>query len=189
MRKLVLLMHTSLDGFVAGPNGQMDWIQVGDEMFDIAGERTNEADIALYGRVTYEMMQSYWPTAADKPDASRHDIQHSTWYNSVKKVVVSKTMKGADVPNTTIISENLPGEVSRLKQETGNHILLIGSPSVVHALLKENLIDDYWLFVNPILLANGIPLFQGTKNSIKLKLEATKVFASGVVCLHYTTQM
>jgi len=189
MRKLVLLMHTSLDGFVAGPNGEMDWIQVGDEMFEIAGERTNEADTALYGRVTYQMMQSYWPTAADKPNASSHDMEHSRWYNSVKKVVASKTMKGADVPNTTIVSENLPGEVSRLKRATGNHILLIGSPSVVHALLKENLIDDYWLFVNPLLLGNGIPLFQDTKNCIELKLQATKVFTAGVICLHYTMQM
>jgi dihydrofolate reductase len=77
VRKLVLFMHTSLDGFVAGPNGEMDWISVDDEMFEYAGQRTREADTALYGRITWQMMESYWPTAADQPAASKHDIEHS----------------------------------------------------------------------------------------------------------------
>ncbi|WP_018614435.1 dihydrofolate reductase family protein [Segetibacter koreensis] len=188
MRKLVLLMHTSLDGFVAGPNGEMDWIQVGDEMFDIAGERTGEADTALYGRVTYQMMENYWPTAADKPGASKHDREHSTWYNSVRKVVVSRTMKDADIANTKIISENIPGEVEKLKREPGKDILILGSPSVVHSLMEDNFINDFWLFVNPILLGQGIPLFKNINNRIKLNLVSSKVFTGGVVCLHYTTQ-
>ena len=74
MRKIVLFMHTSLDGFTAGPNGEMDWIIVNEEMFDIAKEQTEQADTALYGRVTYQMMDAYWPTAGDKPGASKHDI-------------------------------------------------------------------------------------------------------------------
>ena len=77
MRKLVLFMHTSLDGFVAGPNGEMDWINVDEEIFDHAEQRTHKADTALYGRVTYQMMESYWPTAADQPAATKHDIDHS----------------------------------------------------------------------------------------------------------------
>jgi dihydrofolate reductase len=92
-------MHTSLDGFVGGPNGEMDWIDVDDEMFEYAGQRTREADTALYGRVTYQMMESYWPTAGDQPTATKHDIEHSKWYNSVAKVVVSRTMKG-EMPTT-----------------------------------------------------------------------------------------
>lgn len=188
MRKLVLLMHTSLDGFVAGPNGEMDWISVNDEMFDIAGERTNEADTALYGRITYQMMESYWPTAADQPAATKHDIEHSRWYNSVRKVVISRTMKGTNQVNTKIISENILDEVNKLKQETGEDILILGSPSAVHSLMEENLIEEYWLFVNPVLLGQGIPLFQDIKNIIKLNLLTSKVFTSGVVCLHYTTQ-
>ncbi|MEJ7681070.1 MAG: dihydrofolate reductase family protein [Segetibacter sp.] len=188
MRKLVLLMHTSLDGFVAGLNGEMDWIHVDDEMFDIAGERTDEADTALYGRVTYQMMESYWPTAADQPAASKHDIEHSRWYNSVEKVVLSRTIKSTDLGNTKIVNENISGEIRNLKQETGKNILLIGSPSAVHSLMKENLIDEYWLFVNPILLGQGIPLFKDIKNMVKLNLLSNKVFTSGVVCLHYTLQ-
>src|ERR1044072_2075112 len=100
MKRLVLFMHVSLDGFVAGPNGEMDWIHVDDEIFDYAGQRTSEADTALYGRVTYQMMEGYWPTAADQPNASKHAIEHSAWYKKVNKVVLSQTMKGQQKPNT-----------------------------------------------------------------------------------------
>ena len=188
MRKLLLLMHTSLDGFVAGPNGEMDWIIVSDELFDMAHERTNESDTALYGRVTYQMMESYWPTAGDEPNASKHDIEHSTWYNNVRKAVISRTMKDANIPNTKIISENVAEEVKRLKQETGKNIVILGSPSAVHILTAENLIDEYWLCVNPILLGEGIPLFKNSKNVTKLNLVSTKVFSSGVVCLQYSVK-
>jgi dihydrofolate reductase len=178
-------MHTSLDGFVAGPNGEMDWIIVDEEIFDYAGDRTNKADTALYGRVTYQMMESYWPTAAEQPNASKHDIQHSTWYNKVNKVVLSKTMKDANLINTKIISDNIPNEINKLKQEEGNEIVIFGSPSVVHSLISENLIDDYWLFVNPVLLGQGIPLFKNITARTKLKLVKSNSFTSGVVCLHY----
>src|SRR5258708_5342604 len=118
MGKLVLFMHVTLDGFVAGPNGEMDWINVGEEIFDYAGDRTDNADTALYGRVTYQMMESYWPTAADQPTATRHDIEHSRWYNRVQKVVISRSMRGATLKNTKIISDNLPAEIIALKQGT-----------------------------------------------------------------------
>jgi len=178
-------MHTSLDGFVAGPNGEMDWIIVDDEIFDYAGNQTNKSDTGLYGRVTYQLMESYWPTAADKPNATKHDIQHSTWYNKVSKVVLSKTMKDANLPNTKIISDNVCNEIMKLKQEEGKEIVIFGSPSVVHTLMPENLIDDYWLFVNPVLLGQGIPLFKNIAAQTKLKLVKSNSFTSGVVCLHY----
>jgi dihydrofolate reductase len=185
MRKIVVFMHTSLDGFVAGPNGEMDWINVGEEIFDYAGGRTNESDTALYGRVTYQMMEAYWPTAADQPGATKHDKEHSAWYNKVLKVVLSKTMKGTDLPNTKIISKNLSNEIRSLKQQNGKNILIFGSPTAVHSLMKENFIDEYWLFINPVLLGEGIPLFNGIDERKKLKLIENKVFSSGVVCLHY----
>src|SRR3990170_2730867 len=147
MRKMVLFMHTSLDGFVAGLNGEMDWIKVDEEMFDFAGQRTSEADTALYGRVTYQMMESYWPTAGDQPTATKHDIEHSKWYNQVSKVVFSRTMKGENLPNTKIISDNVINEITQLKQAPGKDIIIFGSPSASHTLMQENLIDDYWLFV------------------------------------------
>jgi len=185
MRKLVLFMHASLDGFVAGPNGEMDWISVNDEIFEYAGRRTDEADTALYGRVTYEMMDNYWPTAADQPSASKHDIDHSRWYNKVAKVVFSRTMKNNDSKKVKVISGNLNKEMTGLKQAAGKDILIFGSPRAVHSLMAEDLIDDYWLFINPIFLGGGIPLFKDIKSRAALKLIENKAFASGVVCLHY----
>src|SRR5690349_7313943 len=93
MRSLIFFMHTSLDGFVAGANGEMNWIKVDEEIFDFVGTMTEQSDTALYGRVTYEMMEGYWPKAGEQPGASKHDKEHSAWYNSVSKVVLSRTMK------------------------------------------------------------------------------------------------
>lgn len=185
MRKIVIFMHISLDGFVGRLKGEMDWIQLEDEIFDYAGKRTKEADTALYGRVTWQMMENYWPTAGDKPDATKHDIEHSTWYNKVEKVVISKTVIEHGLKNTMIISENPVAEIRKIKNRQGKDILLLGSPSVVHMLLKENLIDEFWLFVNPVLLGEGIPLFGSFNEQINLKLVLSKTMKSGVVCLHY----
>ena len=185
MRKLVSFMHVSLDGFVAGPKGEMNWIVVNEEIFDYAGYRTNGSDTALYGRVTYEMMEGYWPTAADQPNASKHDIEHSAWYKKVEKVVLSKSMKGKNLPNTKIISENISDEINRLKQVRGEEIIIFGSPSASHALMSENLIDEFWIFVNPVLLGQGIPLFKDIQQKVNLKLVKSHAFSCGVVCLHY----
>lgn len=186
MRKLVLFMHTSLDGFAAGPQGEMDWIAVNEEMFAYAERRIRESDTALYGRVTYQMMEAYWPTAADQPGATRHDLEHSAWYKKVAKVVLSRTLKGKSLPCTRIVSDDVGSEILRLKQEAGKDILIFGSPSAAHSLMAEGLIDDYWLFVNPILLGRGIPVFQGLSATTALTLAESKVFSStGVVCLHY----
>ena len=188
MRKIISFMHISLDGFVAGPNGEMDWIKVDEEIFDYVGKRISVGDTALYGRVTYQMMENYWPTAADKPTATKHDIEHSKWYSKVHKVVLSKTMKDA-VPmfrdNTKIISDNLSDRINEIKKQEGEDILLFGSPTATHSLIQLNLIDGYWLFVNPIILGQGIPLFADIKDKIKLKLLTTRQFTSGVTELNY----
>ena len=112
MRKIISFMHISLDGFVAGPNGEMNWIKLGEEIFDHVGKRIGETDTALYGRATYQMMENYWPTAGDKLNATKHDIEHSKWYKNVQKVVLSKTMKDATLPNTKIISDNIAGRMN-----------------------------------------------------------------------------
>ncbi len=186
MRKVISFMHISLDGFVAGPNGEMNWIKADEELFDYVGKRIGKSDIALYGRVTYQMMESYWPTAADKPTASKHDIEHSRWYTNVHKVVLSKTIGNTGLANTTIISDNLPYRLNEIKQQAGEDILLFGSPTATHSLIQQNLIDGYWLFVNPIVLGHGIPLFVNIKDQIKLKLlPATRQFSFGVTELNY----
>jgi len=188
MNKLISFMHISLDGFVAGPNGEMDWINVDEEIFDYVGKRISEGGTALYGRVTYEMMESYWPTAGNAPGASKHDIEHSKWYNKVHKVVLSKTMKSTGLTNTQIISDNLANEINEIKRSRdggSKDILIFGSPTATHSLLPLNLIDGYWLFVNPVILGRGIPLFTGVNDKTKLKLVTTHQFACGVTELNY----
>ncbi len=185
MGNIVSFVHVSLDGFVASSNGGLDWIIVNEEIFDYVEQRIKKTNMALYGRVTYQMMESYWPTAADQPTATKHDIEHSRWYKQATKVVLSRTMQGKNLPQTKIISSNLADEITQLKQGAGSDILMFGSPTATHALMAENLIDEYWLFVNPILLGQGVPLFKGIKNRTALKLVTSKIFSSGVICLQY----
>lgn len=186
MRKIISFMHISLDGFVAGPKGEMNWITVNEEIFDHVEKRITQTDTALYGRVTYEMMENYWPTAGTKPNASKHDVNHSPWYKEAHKLVLSKTMKGAELPNTTIISDNISSQIKEIKASEGSEILLFGSPTATHSLIQQNLIDGYWLFVNPIILGRGIPLFTDINDRIKLNLVTTRQFSSGVTELNYT---
>jgi len=181
-------MHTSLDGFVAGLNGEMDWINVDDAIFDFVATMTDKADAALYGRVTYEMMQSYWPTAGEEPNASKHDKEHSAWYNKVSKIVLSKTMSEKGLDNTIVISDQLAENINKIKKREGKNILIFGSPTASHSLMRHGLIDEFWLFVNPILLGQGIPLFKDVTETTKLKLIETKTFSCGVIALHYETK-
>lgn len=131
------------------------------------------------------MMDAYWPTAADKPNASQHDIDHANWYMSVQKFVVSSSLKNEKKPKTTFIGDDIIENVKKAKQQDGKNIVMYGSPSLVHALSRENLIDDYVLFINPVLLGQGIPLFKDLQNRTKLTFVASKAFSFGVVCLQY----
>ena len=181
-------MHTSLDGFVAGLNGEMDWININDEIFDFVATMTEKADTALYGRVTYNMMQSYWPTAGEHPNASKHDKEHSAWYNKVSKIVLSKTISEKGLDNTIVISNQLEDNINKIKKQDGKNILIFGSPRASHSLLSNGLIDEFWLFVNPVLLGQGMPLFKDVNETTKLKLIESKTFTCGVIALHYETE-
>ncbi len=186
MGKLISFMHVSLDGLIARPNGSMDWIQIGGEMFDYAEERTKHSNTALYGRGTFKIMDDYWPTAADNPGASHHDIHHSAWYKKVRRIVVSKTLKDPNQKNLEIIRDNVYPAIADLKKTVEGEILIFGSPRLTTSLMQENLIDEYWLMVNPIILGDGLSLFSGNKSEVKLKLEKSIAFSGGVVCLHYS---
>jgi dihydrofolate reductase len=185
MRKLIFFMHSSLDGFVAGPKGEMDWIKFDDSMFDFVATMTDQADTALYGRVTYEMMEGYWPTAGDKPNATKHELEHSAWYNKVLKVVLSTTLQQSELHNTKVIADQLSENILELKQQEGKNILIFGSPTACQSLLKEGLIDEFWLFVNPIILGLGMPLFKNITGTTELKLVESKTFSCNVIALHY----
>jgi dihydrofolate reductase len=192
MKKIISFMHISLDGFVAGRNGEMDWIKVDEEIFDHVGRRISKSDTALYGRVTFDMMENYWPSAGSRPAATKHDIEHSKWYNGVHKVVLSRTLEEAGLTNTKIISDNLADNINEIKQShpaaggnASEDVLLFGSPTATHSLMEQDLIDGYWLFVNPVILGTGIPLFAGIKNKTMLQLLTTREFGCGVTELNY----
>lgn len=185
MKKLVSSIIVSLDGFVAGVNGELNMFKVDEEFFDLSNMLTQAADTALYGKGTYNIMQSYWPTAADSPNASKHDKEHSAWYNKVPKFVLSKTLTSKEAPGATIISTNVTEEVARLKKGEGKAIQIFGSPGVVRSLTQAHLIDEYWIFLYPVIIGEGLPLFTGKTQPQELNLLSCKKLNSGAVALHY----
>src|SRR5689334_17861179 len=186
MRKLILLAHTSLDGFVAGTKGQLDDFDASEESLKFVCSLTDEADSALVGRISYELLNNYWPHAKDLPGASKGTTAYSTWYNNATKIVVSKTMRGKEIANTIVISDDVPNEIRKIKTQSGGNILIFGSPAISQLLMNHDLIDRYWIFVNPIIFGKGISLFTEMSNKINLKLEATKQFANGEFGLCYS---
>ena len=185
MKKIIFSINISLDGYIAKKNGDFNWLLVDESLFDFIKTFTDDADTAIYGRKTYEMMESYWTTAADKPNATRHDIEHSKWYNDSQKIVISRTLKNKEIANTTIFDKILPEEINKLKNQDGKNLLMFGSVTTAQNMMKFNLIDEYLIFINPILLGAGIPLFKNDFNTIYLSLLNVKTFESGVIALHY----
>ncbi|HLY68129.1 MAG TPA: dihydrofolate reductase family protein [Puia sp.] len=188
MRDLILVVHTSLDGFVSGINGELDGFEASQENLEFVCRLTEEADTALFGRISYTLLNDYWPVAKDRPQATKGEIAYSTWYNGAKKIVISRTLAGEHPDNTEIISGNLSREITRIKDQPGKSIMIFGSPSVSRMLMEDNLIDSYWIFINPTIFGEGIPLFTTLPDKIKLRLVGTKPFANGEFALHYLTQ-
>ena len=184
MRKIKLLMHVSLDGFVCGPSGEMNWIKLSEELFEHVKTITDQADTALYGAVTYKMMEDYWPNAGKEPGASKHDIDHSNWFNTVAKYVFSKEDMTTSQPNTFVIRDNIAEEMQKLKNTPGKDILMLGSPSLAHSFMDLGLIDEFYINVNPVVIGSGKPLFKDAK--MQLELISSKEFSIGVVNFHYT---
>lgn len=185
MRKIIWLTHVSLDGFVAGPNGEIDWIYLEDELFEDGHAVIKTADTALYGRVTYQLMENYWPTAAKSPTATKHDIDHANWVNPALKIVFSRSLKKTDWQNTRIIKGQVAEEIGNLKNQPGKNMILFASPSLASTFIDHDLIDEYWFNISPVILGKGKPLFENINNMRKLKLLGTKTYKTGVVNLHY----
>ena len=184
-RKIILLAHISLDGFVAGLNGELDDFDKGEENLEFVCKLTEDADTALFGRLSYELLNSYWPTARDHPKAKKGEIAYSNWYNNAKKIIISKKMTDGGLMNTTIINGNISNEIIKIKEQPGKNILIFGSPSVSQLLMKLDLIDSYWIFINSIIFGEGIHLFADMKDKKRLKFLTTKEFPNGEIALHY----
>jgi len=186
MRNLVAFMHVSLDGFVANARGEMNWITIDDEVFKDAITLADKADTALFGRVTYQMMESYWPTVLLNNSSTELELRHAKWMENISKIVFSETLDKVEWNNTRLINENIPKEIIKLKQQPGKNIMIFGSPRLTHSFMQWDLIDEYRININPVILGGGIPMFN-LHSRIDLKLIATKIFRSGVAGLHYKT--
>ena len=185
MRKVISFMHVSLDGFVAGPSGQMDWITMDDEIFRDAIDLAAATDTALYGRTTYQMMESYWPTVLTNPNSTALELHHAEWLENIHKIVFSKTLENVKWNNTKLIKENIAEKIREQKQQPGKSMMIFGSPTLTHSFIEMDLIDEYRINVNPVILGKGVPLFKNVHRSIGLKLLQTKKFTSGVVGFLY----
>ncbi len=185
MRKIVFLMHVSLDGYVAGPNGEMDWIVYNDELESYVHALHSTVDAAIYGRVTFQMMESYWPRVLSDPSSTQPERNHAEWLDSATKIVISRTLNHSDWKKTIFIGENIAEEITKLKQQPGKNMWLLGSPSVAQTFMRLGLIDEYRLNVNPVILGSGLPLFGNLDNPINLKLLESKTITGGIAALRY----
>ena len=185
MRKVVLFMHMSLDGFAAGPNGELDWISYDAELEKYAESVVSSVGSPLYGRITYQMMESYWPTVLNDPSATKHDLDHARWIENVEKVVFSTTLESISWANTRLIKNNIAEEVAKLKQQRGKDLVIFGSPGLTRSFMQLDLIDSYHLTLNPVILGAGIPFFTAVNEKTNLKLVNSETLNSGVVTLHY----
>ena len=181
MRKVILFNAVTLDGFFAGPNGEIDWHNVDEEFNEFAIDQLNSTDGLIFGRVTYQLMASYWPT----PSALTDDPIIADKMNNLPKIVFSKTLEKAEWNNTKLIKGNIAEEISKLKRQPGKDLFVFGSADLASTLTNLGLIDEYRIIVNPVVLGNGKPLFKGIKDKLHLKLVNTKTFRSGNVLLYY----
>ncbi|HWZ14636.1 MAG TPA: dihydrofolate reductase family protein [Mucilaginibacter sp.] len=181
MRKIIVSNLVSVDGFICGPNGEFDWQVVNDEFFAYAEEMLNEMDGLIFGRKTYEMMASFWPTA----EAKKNDPVIANKMNSLQKIVFSRTLNNAGWENSILIRDNMKENVLKLKQQPGKDMVIFGSGEIVSAFTQMGVIDEYRFIINPIILGAGKSQFEGLPERKKLELTDIKRFNTGVVILYY----
>ncbi len=182
MRKLIVFNMVSLDGFIADAKGDMRWAHRSDpEWNDFVRGNASGGGELLFGRVTYDMMASYWPT----PMAAQNDPVVAKQMNDLPKVVFSRSMEKATWHNTTLVKSDIAEEVRTMKSRAGKDMVIFGSASIISQLEQAGLIDEYQLVVNPVLLGSGKSMFEGMKEKLSLKLTRTRAFGNGNVLLCY----
>ena len=182
MRKLIAAMNMTLDGFCDHTVGIPD-----DEIHEHYNQLLSNADDLLYGRITYQLMESYWPTVVKNPTGNKATDEFGILIDNIPKIVFSRTLKKVDWKNTTLKGEIIKDEIVELKQSQngGSKNMIVGSPGLIVALMQLDLIDEYQLCVHPIILGTGLRLFKNINDRINLKLLKTKTFACGAVILYY----
>ncbi|MFD4705407.1 dihydrofolate reductase family protein [Gottfriedia sp. NPDC058432] len=187
MRNVILFLHSSLDGFVEGPNGAMDigWVSYNEELEKHAREILSTVDTVLWGRGTYQMMENYWTSVPSNPEASEYEIEHAKWIEETSKVVFSTTLEKAEWNNSRLIKENIEEEIKNIKKQPGKDIIILGSPRFGHSLMELDLIDVIKITISPVIIGSGLPLFKGSENKRNLSLVENKTFNSGAIGLTY----
>lgn len=186
MRKIIVSEMISVDGFFADEKGGIDWHVVEDEFNNYAISLLKEIDTLLFGRVTYELFESYWPAAEKDPNTSSDDLSIAHSINVAKKIVYSKTLSSVGWNNVELKKDISIEEVKKLKHQAGKDIVVYGSGTIVTQLADAGLIDEYRFFVAPVALGKGKTLFKDLKDWLKLTLIETQTFKSGVVVLRYS---
>jgi dihydrofolate reductase len=184
MRKLIVFNSVSLDGFFTDSKGDMSFAHNAapdKEWTAFVEGNAGGGGEALFGRITYELMAGYWPS----PMAMKNDPLVAEGMNNMPKVVFSRTMVKAEWKNTRLMKDNLAAEVRKLKKESGNGIVIMGSGSIVSQLTEEGLIDEYQVVLVPVVLGKGRTMFDGVKEKRAMKLTSTRAFANGNVVLSY----
>jgi dihydrofolate reductase len=186
MGKIIALVHMSLDGYMADLDGQINWIAMDAELSDYVTELRQGAAGTLYGRITYQMMDPYWPNVLKNPEHfPPWQVEYAQWVDKAVKVVVSKTLPAVSWNNTRLIRGDVEREIRRIREDLDGHLLLLASATLVATLLPMGLIDELVTTVTPIVLGQGRPFFTGLKDRVLLALKETRTFSSGVVGLHY----
>jgi dihydrofolate reductase len=179
MRKIIAAINMTLDGFCDHTAMIAD-----DEIHQHYNELLSNADTILWGRVTYQLMESYWPAIVKSPAGNKPEDEFAVLADNISKIVFSRTLKSVDWKNTELKREIIKEEISGFRQQAGKNILA-GSPGLIVALTQLDLVDEYQLCVHPVIAGSGLPLFKNIKNRIDLKLLKTKIFGSGAVTLYY----
>ena len=183
MRKVVLMLSVSLDGFIEGPNREIDWHLVDDELHSHFNEVLEGMGGFLEGRVTYELMAGFWPTADQDPSSTRPMVEFARIWRDMPKIVYSKTLDKADW-HTTIVRDVVPEEVMELKAQPGGDLAL-GGADLASEFLRHDLIDEFRIYVHPVVIGRGKPLFTPSDTRLELKLAETRAFGNGVALLRY----
>ncbi len=185
MRKIIVFNMVSVDGFFAGVDGNIDWHNVDDEFNKFAIEQLKEFQTILFGRTTYQMFESFWPAALKDPKTSEDDRKVAQNINDLEKIVFSSTLKKVTWNNSKILESIDSEKIKKLKQESRKDMVIFGSGTIVQAMANLNLIDEYRLMINPIILGQGKPMFKDMKDIVNLKLISTRTFKNGNVLLCY----
>lgn len=184
MGKVVYSLSVSLDGFADSPDRSLDWVQVDEELHAFFNDQSRGISTSLYGRRMYELMYGYWPMAEADPDAKPVEVEFAGIWKRIPRVVFSTTLDEVD-PGSRLVRTDPVEEVASLRAEPGE--MDVGGPTLAATLMRAGLIDEYRVFVHPIILGAGTPFFAALDTRIPLRLLETRTFGSGVVYLRYAT--